>query len=444
MNRFIIPQVQHETAPVPGLLDALATGSVNPTETLLQDLLEIFSQPSASPRLLSPGGIGFTPVSTSSSTLSSIVPQPITQINDSSAPVIPQTITSVGMSADSCSSVNAVHQSLAYQNLSSPTVTSTTNNQLPSASPGTPQYSRISRSDLFYSPIIPSPVTSTSNQSQTSIRIPEYSSCPTGGPASLGQQDLLINSPALSSPPLQEALHTECRQNVIPLNLLQATLPPSGQFQTAPQIPLSARSGMLQVALINLEKTHKNKATELQRFYQIQSAKIEADRITQIYNAHQVPSVLPIINQYYDMQHHTLIDNIDLQVHCLRYQFSAAVSPVRTESTSNKENIAQPVESTKVVKRKLGKPKALNDTAVRILTNWYERHIEHPYPTVSAAEVLAKAGGITTEQVKKWFANKRMRNANTKPQREMAAAQRKHMLSCDSASEQQNYKKLRL
>ena len=60
--------------------------------------------------------------------------------------------------------------------------------------------------------------------------------------------------------------------------------------------------------------------------------------------------------------------------------------------------------------------------AIRIMGNWYDRNIDHPYPTNETAEVIAKAGQITAEQVKKWFANKRMRSANTKPQRAAAAA----------------------
>ena len=55
-----------------------------------------------------------------------------------------------------------------------------------------------------------------------------------------------------------------------------------------------------------------------------------------------------------------------------------------------------------------------NCAAVRIMTNWYERNSEHPYPSYETAEVMAKAGGITVEQVKKWFANRRLRLGHTK------------------------------
>ena len=66
------------------------------------------------------------------------------------------------------------------------------------------------------------------------------------------------------------------------------------------------------------------------------------------------------------------------------------------------------------------KPTANNTIAHRIMNNWYERNKEHPYPSYETAEVIAKAGGITVEQVKKWFANKRLRLGNTKHITEIA------------------------
>ena len=420
------------------MFEALPTSearSISPTESLLQDLLDLYAQPIGSPRLISPE-VGL-PVC--SSTPIGIVPQPIKQTSGPSK-LPPPPSHEAHINVPDTSSVVPLPPPFTHQSVSSPTVSSTTSNYLVGTQCNTPQQQRVNRSDLLYSPIFQSPDSSTSPAGP--LRIPQYTSYPTGGPPTGHDQNLLINSPELQSPMLQEALQSEARQNVLPLNLLQATLPPSGQFQ-APQIPLSARSGMLQVALMHLEKSHRSKASELQRFYQIQSAKIEADRVSQLCNIRHVPSVLAIVNQYYDMQHHALIDNIDLQVRCLRYQFSASASTAKSES-SDKENVTQPArKEAKAIKQRKGRPKPLNDQAVRIMTNWYERHIEHPYPNASAAEVLAKTGNITVEQVKKWFANKRMRSANTKPQREMAAAQRKHLLTCDPSSEQPDFKKLR-
>ena len=54
------------------------------------------------------------------------------------------------------------------------------------------------------------------------------------------------------------------------------------------------------------------------------------------------------------------------------------------------------------------------------MQNWYERNAEHPHPSHDTCSVMAQAGGITVEQVKKWFANKRLRNGQTKSIKEIA------------------------
>ena len=55
----------------------------------------------------------------------------------------------------------------------------------------------------------------------------------------------------------------------------------------------------------------------------------------------------------------------------------------------------------------------LNRQAVRYMEYWYNLHFDHPYPTDVEAQELARKGGITVAQVKKWMANKRVRSYNT-------------------------------
>ena len=117
-----------------------------------------------------------------------------------------------------------------------------------------------------------------------------------------------------------------------------------------------------------------------------------------------------------------------------------------------------PACSSVPLKRKSGKPERLPENATRILTHWYNDHVDRPNPSNTEAEALAKRGGINAEQVKKWFANKRFRSRNTKPKREQAAldnllsenqhaatASRKHSLAVDAFTAQQPHcKKMRL
>ena len=59
------------------------------------------------------------------------------------------------------------------------------------------------------------------------------------------------------------------------------------------------------------------------------------------------------------------------------------------------------------------KRKYLNQEAVFVLNAWYEQHFDHPYPEDDAVDTLASRAGISTSQVKKWMANKRVRSCNT-------------------------------
>jgi hypothetical protein len=54
------------------------------------------------------------------------------------------------------------------------------------------------------------------------------------------------------------------------------------------------------------------------------------------------------------------------------------------------------------------------------MEDWYETHLEHPYPTGSVIDDLANQGKVAIEQVKKWFANKRNRSNNTRTLTEIA------------------------
>lgn len=51
--------------------------------------------------------------------------------------------------------------------------------------------------------------------------------------------------------------------------------------------------------------------------------------------------------------------------------------------------------------------------AIKILTDWYESHMDHPYPTAKEKKDLAEECEIPTKQVAIWFNNKRSRDNNT-------------------------------
>ena len=60
--------------------------------------------------------------------------------------------------------------------------------------------------------------------------------------------------------------------------------------------------------------------------------------------------------------------------------------------------------------------KQLHPEARRILNTWYDANRDNPYPSDEEKSELARLTGITDQQLKSWFANKRSRANNTKKQ----------------------------
>ncbi len=91
------------------------------------------------------------------------------------------------------------------------------------------------------------------------------------------------------------------------------------------------------------------------------------------------------------------------------HNLSAPVVP--TDATPQ----AKPVPSNSKTK---GRPKFsrnLNALAIYIMTQWYEEHAHHPYPSPEEKKMMATRSGITQRQVQQWFCNKRIRLRRAKP-----------------------------
>ena len=87
-----------------------------------------------------------------------------------------------------------------------------------------------------------------------------------------------------------------------------------------------------------------------------------------------------------------------------------ADSPQLTSDTSSNNSLGS---SSPSPTGSDGKRKNLSSTAIMVLTDWYNQHFNHPYPSDQDLQQLATAGDITVTQVKKWMANKRVRSYNT-------------------------------
>jgi len=166
-------------------------------------------------------------------------------------------------------------------------------------------------------------------------------------------------------------------------------------------MPVTVRISLLNLRLMKLQQTRvKTRVQELQNFYYLKSAELESDRFGSLNSAHGNHWMQTSTNDYFDQQHHYLINRVEHSLTLIEESLTGA-----KKSTS--ESIDEPKTSAT-------KSSLMNPVALRILTNWYDRNREHPYPSYETAEVMAKAGNITVEQVKKWFANRRLRLGDTK------------------------------
>lgn len=154
-------------------------------------------------------------------------------------------------------------------------------------------------------------------------------------------------------------------------------------------------------SFIKLNTSYIKKAVyDLQAFYVNKSSEVENNRYSSLRAAADNASLKKSIDHQYDEEHHKLIDRVQRSISLLEERSGKVLREKTKRCTSSTAKIT-PV-------------------ALQIMTNWYDRNSEHPYPGYEAAEVMAKAGNICVDQVKKWFSNRRLRNGNTKTISEIA------------------------
>lgn len=162
--------------------------------------------------------------------------------------------------------------------------------------------------------------------------------------------------------------------------------------------------------------SHPEKVRELQDFYKYQSALIETDRYRSLMMNDTNPQMKILLNQFYDQELSQIIGRVETSVALLeRALYKRPLDSYMPEQTD------RPVSVIKT--RSL-----LSKRAVKLMEEWYNRHLDHPYPDVNETDQLASTGGLSQEQVRKWFANKRNRSANTRSLTHIASVKRKRAM----------------
>ena len=209
---------------------------------------------------------------------------------------------------------------------------------------------------------------------------------------------------------LQSTLRPECdAQDGVPSALLAS----AGHVTT---LPVTVRVSQINMRFLQLSShsSTRNQAFQLQSFYVQTSAQLESARLTALGNVRGNPWLMNCINAQYDLQHHGLLYRMEQSLNLVEnitdhYKVTNPGTKVTgTMATDPGTPVLPP--GTKNT-NKIGKIPA---GAILWMTSWYDQHADHPYPTRAELSVLAETCGISVEQVRKWFYNRRQRLGDVK------------------------------
>lgn len=237
-----------------------------------------------------------------------------------------------------------------------------------------------------------------------------------------GNEELakLFHNPFFSD--LQATLATDCSQQQVPYTLISDDPRGCGSDSDKENasFDLIVEDATLQAEFRQMAALNNARVVQLEAFYNTQSAAIltqRSDAMARVQSrglpVEQQEQELKYVHRYYDRQQHHLTTRVSKSLQLLK-----ASLPLE---------LAQPGGTTKKNKSRLLCPKA-----VRLMSDWYDRHQENPYPTDEEKQELAEKGGVSVSQVKAWFANKRNRTLNTRPKRQKMEMQKKLLNACDN------------
>ncbi|KAH3883405.1 uncharacterized protein LOC127834374 [Dreissena polymorpha] len=159
------------------------------------------------------------------------------------------------------------------------------------------------------------------------------------------------------------------------------------------QMKLAIRERDVLHRLFSLCTADVEGASNVESYYQSQTSIIDIER-------HNVLSQMACnrkssqsINAYYNRKLLALLENVE-------------------EKLATLESIKAAGRKRCIMANK--KSRLLPKQAVKMMESWYSENLENPYPSRESTLSMAEEGGISVEQIRKWFANKRNRTRNSR------------------------------
>ncbi len=144
------------------------------------------------------------------------------------------------------------------------------------------------------------------------------------------------------------------------------------------------------------------KITELKSFYELKMAEIAQREATYLSEYHDETTPLLTADQL-SMHTDASLRRVLLEAQ-VRHKFKDLRFKMKQEITQTILSLRGQHVDTGHRRRRL-RPKA-----TKLMTQWFEDHLDNPYPSEHEKRVLASQCDVTAEQVSNWFSNKRCRS----------------------------------
>lgn len=159
------------------------------------------------------------------------------------------------------------------------------------------------------------------------------------------------------------------------------------------------------------------------------------------------PEKIKRLQKIYDTHSKELIENLNKSLSLLKTsevtgkQDTLDTAAVKSLYQSTSESLAkleaiiiaefQKLQSYKYEQSQVGKKRKRNkrydETVSSILEEWWNVHIDNPYPSEQEKELLSEKCNISVKQVSTWFANKRARAPECQMSRSKSTSPSPHM-----------------
>lgn len=159
------------------------------------------------------------------------------------------------------------------------------------------------------------------------------------------------------------------------------------------EMKIAMRERDVMQRLFSLRNADSKAADDIEQYYQSQTTMIDLERHNVLCQMAYDKGSSDSIHKYYNLKLLSLLE-------CVEGKLSASENK-KCKGSKCKMNTDR-------------KSRLLPKHAVKLMQTWYDGNLENPYPSREVTLSMASEGGVSVEQIRKWFANKRNRSRNNK------------------------------